>query len=152
MNRIVWALALVAAIVTASGAVAAPADEARAVYQQFAAAQNMRDLEKVRALLLDSPEFLWVSDGKSVWGRDAVLKRMALFQEARIWEVMPELDKAVAIPIDDRSALFHLPLELRIAFSEAPPDRLHFLVSVLCVETPAGWRIAALLTTTENRQ
>jgi len=30
------------------------------------------------------------------------------------------------------------------------PDRLRFLVSVLCVKTPAGWRIAALFTSTEK--
>jgi len=150
MKRIAAALALVAAILTTPGAMADPADEARAVYRQFAVAQNMHDLEKVAALLLDSPEFLWVSDGKSIWGREAVLKRMALFQEARVWRVAPELDKAVAVTVSDNTAFLHLPLELAIAFSAAEPDRLRFLVSVLCVGTPEGWRIAALFTTTEN--
>ena len=45
------------------------ASEVRALYQRFAAAQNARDLEQVRPLLLDSPTFLWVSDGQSFWGR-----------------------------------------------------------------------------------
>jgi hypothetical protein len=32
--------------------------------------------------------------------------------------------------------------------SAKAPDRLRFLVSMLCVRTPDGWRIAALFTTT----
>jgi hypothetical protein len=75
---------------------------------------------------------------------------MALFQEARLWHVAPELDNSTAVPIDDNAAYLHLPLELTLAFGEAAPQRLRFLVSVLCINTPAGWRIAALFTTTEN--
>ena len=123
---------------------------ALALYQRFAAAQNRHDLAAVGDLLLDSPRFLWVSDGKSIWGREAVLKRMALFQEARIWQVEPALDKATTVAIDEHAAFLHLPLVLSLAFTAAPPERLSFLVSVLCVETPSGWRIAALFTTTAN--
>src|SRR6266403_25161 len=137
-------LALFVAVLGGTAAKAGPSDEARTVYRQFAAAQNMRDLETVGALLLDSPNFLWVSDGKSIWGRDAVLKRMALFQEARIWHVKPALDKSVAVLVSDNTAFLHLPLELEISFFPAEPERLKFLVSVLCVRTSQGWRIAAL--------
>src|SRR5258705_13092967 len=150
MNPALAVLALFVAVLGGTAAKAGPSDEARAVYRQFAAAQNMRDLETVGALLLDSPNFLWVSDGKAIWGRDAVLKRMALFQEARIWHVEPALDKSVAVAVSDNTAFLHLPLALTLAFSPGEPDQLRFLVSVLCVRTPQGWRIAALFTTTEN--
>ena len=150
MRRIVWSLVALAAVWAIAPAHASPVDEVQALYRAFAAAQNMRDLGKVRELLLDSPQFLWVSDGKSIWGLEAVLKRMALFQEARIWHVGPELDKAIAVPLNENTAYLHLPLELSLAFTEAAPERLRFLVSVLCVKSPVGWRIAALFTTTEN--
>jgi uncharacterized protein (TIGR02246 family) len=150
MKPAIVALALLAAALTAPRAEADPSDEVRAVYRQFVAAQNMHDLEKVGSVLLDSPSFLWVSDGKAIWGRDAVLKRMALFQEARIWHVEPALDKSVAVLVSDNTAFLHLPLELEISFFPAEPERLKFLVSVLCVRTSQGWRIAALFTTTEN--
>jgi len=150
MNPAIVALALLAATWTVPSAAADSSDEARAVYRQFVAAQNTHDLKKVGSVLLDSPSFLWVSDGKAIWGRDAVLKRMALFQEARIWHVEPALDKSVAVPVSDDTAFLHLPLELTISFSLAEPEKLKFLVSVLCVKTPQGWRIAALFTTTEN--
>ena len=143
-------LALVAGAWTAAAAMAGPAEEVRAVYARFLAAQNARDLERVRAVLLDSPRFLWVSDGRSVWGPDATLARMASFQKAPVWRALPDLERAVAVEVDARAAYLHLPLVLVIG-PEANPDRLRFLVSVLGVETPAaGWKIAALFTTTQK--
>src|SRR5262249_24619426 len=137
MRRIVSSLIALAAVWAMAPAHAGPVDEAQALYRAFAAAQNRRDLGEVRELLLDSPQFLWVSDGKSIWGREAVMRRMALFQEARIWQVEPALDKATTVAIDEHTAFLHLPLALSLAFTAAPPERLSFLVSVLSVETPS---------------
>src|SRR6266851_2386177 len=124
-----------------------PASASRLVYQRFVAAQNAGDLAAVEAILLDSPNFLWVSDGMSIWGRAATLARMALFQQAEIWHVDPDLAKAVTVPLDDKTAFLHLPLVLAIGSKAGGVDRVKFLVSVLCVETAQGWRIAALFTT-----
>ncbi len=124
-------------------------DAVRELYQRFAAAQNARDLERVRPLLLDSQQFLWVSDGQSFWGPDAVLARMATFQAAEVWRVEPDLGRAVAVPVADGAAYLHLPLALVIGRGN-DPDRLRFLVSLLGVETPQGWKIAALFTTSEK--
>ena len=88
----------------------------------------------MRPLLLDAPTFLWVSDGQSFWGPDAVLARMASFQGAEVWRVEPDLDRAVAVPVSERVAYLHLPLVLVIG-PAAKPDRLRFLVSMLGVET-----------------
>jgi ketosteroid isomerase-like protein len=149
MRALLAALTLLAISLTATGVRAGTAEEIRATYEAFAAAQNAHDLKRVGALLLDSPRFLWVSDGMSVWGREATLARMSSFQEAAIWRAEPDLAKAVAVALDERSGFLHLPLQLVIGAS-VNPDRLRFLVSVLCVKTPAGWRIAALFTTTEK--
>ena len=136
-------------LLTGPASAADPAREVRALYERFAAAQNAHDLDRVRPLLLDAPQFLWVSDGQSFWGRDAVLARMASFQRAEVWRVEPELDRAVAVPVNDAAAYLHLPLVLVIGAKDNP-DRLPFLVSVLGVQTRAGWRIAALFTTTQK--
>jgi hypothetical protein len=130
-------------------ALAAPGQEALNLYERFAAAQNARDLAKVRALFLASPDFLWVSDGQSIWGADDTLKRMALFQEADIWRVEPNLAKAKSVTVDDHTAYLHLPLVLTIG-PKAAPEKFGFLVTVLCVETEQGWRIAGLFTTTDK--
>lgn len=136
--------------VLVSTAQAGPADDVRDLYARFLAAQNARDLEGVRALLWNSPRFLWVSDGKSFWGPDALVERMGQFQKAPVWRVEPELDAAVPVELDATTAYLHLPLTLVIG-SEQSPDRLPWLVSMLGVRTEQGWRIAALLTTVDNR-
>ena len=71
---------------------------------------------------------------------------MAQFQKAPVWHVDPDLAQAVAVTVDANAAFLHLPLVLTIGL-EAGPDKLRFLVSVLGVATPQGWRIAALFTT-----
>jgi ketosteroid isomerase-like protein len=131
------------------GAYAAPREEAFNLYRQFVAAQNAHDLAKVRALFLASPDFLWVSDGQSIWGVDDTPNRMALFQEADIWRVDPNLAEAKAITVDGHTAYLHLPLVLTIG-PKAAPEKFGFLVTVLCVETEQGWRIAGLFTTTDK--
>ena len=146
MRRALLVLLLLASRPVAAGD---PTVEVRNLYQQFAAAQNARRLETVRDLLIDSPQFLWVSDGQSFWGRDAVLARMASFQTAAVWRVEPDLDTALAVPVDAHVAYLHLPLTLVIGTAE-DPDRLRFLVSMLAVERPEGWKIAALFTTTRK--
>ena len=132
-----------------SSAHAAPRDEALALYRQFADAQNAHDLAKVRTLFVTSPNFLWVSDGQSIWGVDAALKRMALFQEADVWRVDPNLANANAVTLNDHTAYLHLPLVLTIG-PKAAPEKFAFLVTVLCAETAQGWRIAGLFTTADK--
>jgi hypothetical protein len=75
---------------------------------------------------------------------------MASFQEASVWRVEPDLARAVAVDVDADAGFLHLPLRLVIGAGDNP-DRLHFLVSVLCVRTAEGWRIAALFTTSEKQ-
>lgn len=140
---------MLAAAIPAPTAWAGASEEVRTLYGRFLAAQNARDLARVRSLLLDSPKFLWVSDGMSVWGPDALVERMSLFQQAPVWHVDPDLARAVPVELDGKAAYLHLPLVLTIG-PEAAPDRLRFLVSVLGVATPEGWRIAALFTTAEK--
>ena len=107
--------------------------EVRALYQRFAAAQNARDAKAISAQLLHSPSFLWVSDGKSIWGSEATIGRMPSFQSAEIWRVEPKLAEAKVIETSAGTAYLHMPLDLVIG-SKNNPDRLAFLVSILCVD------------------
>jgi ketosteroid isomerase-like protein len=147
MKRLAGILSLSAFLLAAPQARADPSGEVRALYQDFAAAQNARDLAKVRTYLLDSPKFLWVSDGMSFWGPNALVKRMAEFQLAEVWRVDPDLEHAAIVEITDTAAYIHMPLSLTIG-PKAKPDVIRFLVSILCIRKSEGWRIAALFTTT----
>lgn len=124
--------------------------EIRALYLSFASAQNARALDRVRPLFLDSRQFLWVSDGMSFWGRDAVLERMSAFQTFEIWRVEPALERAVVVRVGADTAYLHLPLALTLGPRQPGPDTFRFLVSMLAVRTQQGWRIAALFTTREK--
>ncbi len=129
---------------------AEPEQEIRALYAAFVAAQNRHDIEAVRPLLSESPDFLWISDGRPVWGREAMLERMAGFQKAEVWRVIPAYDASRVILLDEDTAVFHLPL-LLILGSAADPTRLPWLVEVICQKEAAGWRIAGLYTAQDKR-
>jgi uncharacterized protein (TIGR02246 family) len=134
----------------AQSAKADTASDVRGLYQQFVTAQNAGDLGKVRSLLSDTADFLWITDGTAVWGRDATIERMSLFQKSEIWRVEPSLDQSRTLELGPDVAILHLPLVLVIGSSSPGPSRLKFLVEVVCHKTAAGWRIAALLTTTDK--
>lgn len=123
------------------------AADVRNLYRHFFEAQNRHNIDDVGAQLLDSPDFLWVSDGKSIWGRAATLERMSGFQKSEVWRVEPDLASSKVVDVTDTSAFLHLRLDLVIG-AAVKPDRLRFLVSALCVKTGQGWKIAALFTTT----
>jgi ketosteroid isomerase-like protein len=124
--------------------------EVLAAYGEFATAQNARDLVRVKAALLDSPDFLWASDGKSVWGRDALVERMNRFQTLEVWRVEPVLDRAKVVQVAEGVAYLHMPLDLHLG-ARSGPTVTRFLVSILCRKTAEGWRIAALFTTLDNQ-
>lgn len=143
-------LPLAFVLALASPALAGPEQEIRDLYDAFVTAQNRHDVDAVRPLLSERPDFLWISDGHPIWGRAAMLERMASFQSAEVWRVEPEYVASQVILLDDDTAVFHLPLLLVIG-SKADPARLRWLVEVICQKEPAGWRIAGLYTTQDKR-
>lgn len=143
-------LLLAASIAVAPSANAAQRDELRMTYERFVTAQNARDLGTVRTLLLDSPQFLWVSDGKTFWGRETMLERMARYQKAEVWRAEPALDSAAFVEVTPDSGYMHMPLRLSFGSQADGVFDTDFLVSILFVRVADGWRIAALFTTIRN--
>jgi ketosteroid isomerase-like protein len=149
MRRVGMVFLLSLGVLSAAPVQADTRSEILATYGQFAAAQNARDLVRIKEVLLDSADFLWVSDGKSVWGRDALIARMSSFQALEIWRVEPLLDRARVVDVAPDVAYLHMPLDLHLGTKSAP-SVTRFLVSILCRKTAEGWRIAALFTTLDN--
>lgn len=149
MRRIGMILLVALGMLTAAPAQSDTRSDILATYAQFAAAQNARDLVRIKEVLLDSADFLWVSDGKSVWGRDALIARMSSFQTLEIWRVEPLLDRARVVEVAPDVAYLHMPLDLHLGTKSAT-SVTRFLVSILCRKTSQGWRIAALFTTLDN--
>jgi len=110
------------ALLAAPFAAASPEDEVRQTFERFVAAQNAHDVQAVGTLLLDSSNFLWITRGTPVWGRDAALKRFSALYEGT-WQLAPE---AVGAP-------------------GQAPQTTRFLMNQLLVKTSGGWKIANLL-------
>jgi uncharacterized protein (TIGR02246 family) len=123
--------------------------EIRALYARFLTAQNARDLGAVRSTLIESPDFLWISDGKPFWGPDALIERMSAFQKADIWFVTPDGQRARVVHAGPETAYLFQPLTLTLG-PRGDARTIAFLVNVLCTKARSGWRIAALFTTEEN--
>jgi uncharacterized protein (TIGR02246 family) len=126
------------------------AQDIRDLYASFAAAQNAHDIDAIRGFLSESPDFLWITDGKPLWGRDEMITRLASFQKSEVWRVEPEYTTARVVVLDTNTAVYHIPLVLVVG-SKADPARLKWLVEVLCHKEAAGWRIAGLFTAQDKR-
>jgi ketosteroid isomerase-like protein len=113
-------LAMLAVVLTLSTgyAVAAADDEVKATFDRFVAAQNAHDVSAVRDLLLDSPNFLWVTRGAPIWGRDAALKRFETLYQGT-WKLSPDTLNLRVVVLSDTTAQLFVP----ITFNSAPPGQ-----------------------------
>ncbi len=125
-------------------AAAASEDDVRGVFDQFVRAQNAHDIAAVRELLIDSPNFLWVTRGAPVWGRDAALKRFETLYQGT-WKLSPDLPNLKAVLVNETTAQIYVPITFNIGAAGQPaPDTL-FLMNQTLLKTPGGWRIANIL-------
>src|SRR5215218_7078423 len=92
-------------------------DEVKALFAKFVAAQNAHDLKAVAETLQDSPQFLWITRGTPVWGREAALNRFeALYQGT--WSLDPKTDELRVIEV--RPDVVHLFVPITFTISPAP--------------------------------
>ena len=143
MKTILAMLAVVFTLPTGY-ALAAPDDEVKVTFDRFVSAQNAHDVSAVRDLLLDSPNFLWVTRGAPIWGRDAALKRFETLYQGT-WKLSPDTLNLKVLVLSDTTAQLFVP----ITFNSAPPGQpapdAPFLMNQTLVKTAAGWRIASIL-------
>jgi hypothetical protein len=98
----------------------------------------------VEALLLASPEFLWVTRGTAVWGQDAALKRFAALYDGT-WMLEPETSKLKIVFLGNRVAHIHVPIVFSIGAPGQSAQQTRFLMNQVVVNTPNGWRVATIL-------
>ena len=123
---------------------AAPEDEVKATFDRFVVAQNAHDIAAVRDVLLDSPNFLWITRGAAIWGRDAALKRFETLYQGT-WKLSPDTAGLKVIVLSDTTAQLYVPIVFNIGpAGQAAPDA-PFLMNQTLVKIGAGWRIASIL-------
>jgi uncharacterized protein (TIGR02246 family) len=141
ISRIAISLMLLA---VAGPAPAGTEDEVKALFAKFVAAQNAHDLKAVGELLQDSPQFLWITRGTPIWGRDAALKRFeALYQGT--WSLDPKIDELRVIELQPGVAQLYVPITFMISPAGQTAQPTRFLMNQLVVKTATGWKVSSIL-------
>ena len=138
-------IAITVILLTVAGlARAGTEDEIKALFAKFVAAQNAHDLKAVGELLQDSPQFLWITRGTPIWGRDAALKRFeALYQGT--WSLDPKIDELKVIELQPGVVQLYVPITFMISPAGQTAQATRFLMNQVLVKTPNGWKVSSIL-------
>jgi ketosteroid isomerase-like protein len=143
-RRIVAFVALLFIAFVTNAVSAAPEDEVRVTFERFVAAQNAHDVKAVESLLLNSPDFLWITRGTPVWGSDPALKRFTALYEGT-WRLEPETSGLKITMLGDSAAQIYVPIMFTIGAAGQPAQPTRFLMNLVLVKTPGGWRVSSIL-------
>lgn len=136
-------------ILTAFAVLAAPLapaspEEVRQTFERFVAAQNAHDVKAVEGLLLDSVDFLWITRGTPIWGREAGLKRFKALYEGT-WQLAPEAGTLKVLMLGEGAAQVFVPISFSIGAPGQASQTTRFLMNLVLVKTPSGWKVSAIL-------
>lgn len=138
--RIVAAIALVCAVGTAQ---ASTEDEVRAAFDRFVQVQNAHDAKALEALLADSTQFLWITRGTVVWGRNAALQQFAKNYEGT-WRLDPEPASVRVVPLSNDTAELHAVVQFTIGAPGQPPQVTRFFINQVLVKSGGAWRVMSI--------
>jgi uncharacterized protein (TIGR02246 family) len=116
----------------------------RAAFDRFVAAQNAHDEKAVADLLLDAPDFLWITRGTAVWGREAALKRFAALYQGT-WQLAPEPAALKVIMLGEGAAELYVPIAFTIGAAGQPAQTTRFLMNQVLRKTAGGWKVVSIL-------
>ena len=119
-------------------------DEVRAVFDKYVATQNAHDLKSMRSLLADSPDFLWISRGKPLWGREAALKSLEERYKGT-WHIDVNKKELRVISISRRVAQVYAPTQLTVGEPGVDPAKNRVYINLVMVKKPEGWQIVSIL-------
>ena len=143
LAKIIVAPACVALLATGP-AFATPKGEIRTTFSKFVAAQNAHDLKALGDLLSDSPNFLWITRGNVVRGRDAALKRYAGLFEGT-WRLAPDWSTLEIMMLDVSTAQIFVRMLITSGARGEPAPSGSARMNQILVKTSGGWRVLAIL-------
>jgi hypothetical protein len=120
------------------------ADEVRAAFERFVQVQNTHDSKALEGLLLDSGDFLWITRGTAIWGREAALQRFAQNYQGT-WKLDPEWAALRITPIGADAAQLFVPVQFTVGAAGQPSSLSRFYINELFVRTGSGWRVISIL-------
>jgi uncharacterized protein (TIGR02246 family) len=119
-------------------------DEVKALFAKFIAAQNAHDIKAVGDILQDSSQFLWITRGVALWGRDAALKRYEANYQGT-WRLEPQFDEVQVTEIASGVVRLLAPSVFTIAPAGQVAQPRRFLLTQVYVKTADGWKLSTLL-------
>lgn len=119
-------------------------EEVRAVFDRYVAIQNAHDLKSMRNLLVDSPDFLWITRGSHIWGREAALKVLEERYKGT-WHIDFDRKELRVISVSRRVAQVYATTQLTVGDPGARPATTRAYLNLVLVKKPEGWQIASIL-------
>jgi uncharacterized protein (TIGR02246 family) len=133
----------VALMCSVGGVRASTEDEVRAVFDHFVQIQNAHDTKALGALLADSPQFLWITRGTAVWGRDAALQRFAKLHKGT-WQLAPDPASIRVVPLSDGAAQLHAVVQFTIGAPGQPAQVVRYFLNQVLVKSDGAWRVMSI--------
>jgi hypothetical protein len=122
----------------------AASPDLRPAFQEFVVVQNARDLTKLKLVLLDSPDFLWVSGGVAIWGRDAALRRFAELYKGT-WKLEPNMAAYRSQQLAADVAEIFVPILITVGPAGKPATKLKVLMNLIYIHVGNDWKLAKIL-------
>ena len=94
--------------------------------------------------MLSSPIFSGSPAVQRYWGLEPALKRFATLYEGT-WRLEPEAPALKITMLGDRTAQIYVPSLFTIGAAGQPAQPTRFLMNMVLVTTPAGWRVSSIL-------
>ena len=137
-------LAFAGAALLCPAARAGVEEEVRAAFERFVQVQNAHDGKALEGLLLDSGQFLWITRGTPIWGREAALQRFAQNYQGT-WKLEPEWAALRVVPVGSEAAQLFVPVQFTIGPAGQAPAVSRFYINQLFLKTGTGWRVVSIL-------
>ena len=118
--------------------------ECRLFVERFVNAQKRHDLSAVGVLLVDSPDFLWITKGNAVWGKENALKRFENLYKGT-WNLEPQLSELRIIRLEGKTNEVFVPIVFTIGEPGQEAKRTRFLMNMVLVKTGGRLRAKSIL-------
>ena len=115
----------------------------RELFDRFVAAQNAHDLDAVAALLLHTPEFLWITPAGPAFGHRLLLEWLEDRYQG-VWRLEPDSSGFRAAPIASGVAQLQAPVAFTMGRDPDSAQTELMTMTQIVVRSAAGWKIVGL--------
>ena len=124
--------------------------EIHTLYRELIDAENRHDIVAVRRFVWNSPNALFVAKTATAaegnwagfWGTEVVLAHLDELYKAGPFRIDPNYEKEKVVALSADVVETYVPVNITVAYAGQTPIPKPFLMILMWVRTPEGWRIA----------